>query len=159
MGDHPEAEINRKIAELDYESAKQEVYERIKFQVDFAQSGLKNLIIINGGAIIALFTVLGHNGIDISQKIIWWSFLSFSIGITASICAYVAAFYSQLHFMNSTIQEMWNSQAKMFGRTAACDISVDHGKGMNALKAGVVSMFTSLLAFIMGAGFSLSAVI
>lgn len=74
--------------------------DRLKYATDFAQAALRGLLTINGGAIIALFTFIGHNGAVFSREAIWWAFTAFSLGlvsaVAAQMCGYLSHVYSRI---------------------------------------------------------------
>lgn len=146
------------VARSDIENYRQEMADRLKFQVDFAQALLKNLTLVNGGAIVALFTFLGHDGNRFIIKLLWWSFTFFSIGLASALAAFIAAFYSQLFFMNATAFQMWNSQLQILGHSERHDQRPDYEKGDCALKVGVALAILSLVTFVIGAAFALGGV-
>jgi hypothetical protein len=134
------------------------VADRLKFQVDFAQAALKNLTLVNGGAIVALFTFLGHDGERLNLRLLWWSFASFSLGLIFVLAAFLAAFYSQLFFMNTSQYQMWNSQLEIVGRNPEHDFIAEFKKGNCALIVAIALAVLSLIVFVVGAGFALGGV-
>lgn len=148
--------VMEEMARLDFENLRQEVADRLKFQVEFAQAAMKNLTLVNGGAIVALFTILGHDGGHFEMHRLWWAFVCFSLGLVFVLGAFLAAFYSQLFFMNSSAYQMWNSQLQIMGEPAKYEIIPEFKKGNRALAVGVSLALLSLVAFVTGAGFALA---
>lgn len=81
--------------------------ERNKQQHDFAQAGLRTLVVVNGGAIIGLLTYAG-NKLDKSSAILLGNaFIFYVFGLVSTTIAYVFAYYSQgMAMHSSSIQAM-----------------------------------------------------
>jgi hypothetical protein len=144
------------IARLDYENLKVDVAERLRFQVEFAHGTLKGLTLVNGGAIVALFTLIGAVPNAVEHSRAWWSFAAFAVGLVLVIVASCGAFFSQSFYMKSSVVQMWNEQHKMLGEARDEDYVSDYKRGELAEFGGIVAAFLSLGAFITGAGFALS---
>jgi len=73
--------------------------ERQKGVSDLTLLALRTLLLFNGGAIVALFTVLGHGGAAlVSAGTLNVAFEAFSVGIFATMVAVGAAFHNQNAF-------------------------------------------------------------
>ena len=144
----------------DYESYQQEEQQRLQFQHDFAQSALKSGVLVNGGAIVALFTFVGHDKAVISSECLWWSFASFAAGLFFSLGAYVCAFVSQGQLMN------WAAAKAMESRGAIADIPLDPAAEANQRSyatwgnrfvwGGLLSSLAGLAGFAGGAAMALA---
>lgn len=157
-------EQKREIARLDYEILKADAAERLKYQVEFGQSIFRGLLLINGGAIIALFTfianIVGKPGMAIAVGRLWWAFSFFTAGLIFTILATIAAFYSQLFFAHTGMREAWSKQAEMVGaEKSGFDSQTPFAQGQLALIGVITSVFIALAAFIVGAGFALHGVL
>ena len=151
-------EKNVEIARMDFERSRQEVADRLRFQVEFAQAVLKNLTLVNGAAIVSLFTFIGHDGDRFDFKYIWWSFASFSLGLSLVLLAFLGGFFFQLFFMNASGCEMWNAQSAIVGEEGRNDVNAELKKGNRALFAGIGLALLSLVAFIVGSACALLGV-
>lgn len=160
-------EQNREIAKLDYENLKQESVDRLKFQIEYSQGIMRALMLVNGGAIVALFTFIGNIGADGAvtyQPVwIWRAFIAFSLGLTLSILSSFGAFFSQYWFALSTVSEMWMKQAEMVGNVPAAELLADRNKlfikGNRAVGLGILAAILSLVAFVVGSGLALKGVL
>ncbi|GAA0862465.1 hypothetical protein GCM10009115_09240 [Sphingopyxis soli] len=127
-----------------------EVAQRLQFQHDFAQSALKTLVLVNGGAIIALFTFLGHERAAFDLLWLKRSFAAFAAGLGLAMFAYFGAFYSQANYMTAVYQQAINSRSAM----AALDLREDEEPaerwGTIFLRVGVGSALLALAAFVGG---------
>src|SRR3954471_9041 len=93
----------RHIAALDFEVAKADTLERLKFQADFAKVAWQSLSLVNGGAIVALFTFIGNAKPTLDQHLIWIGFECFAFGLAINIASVLCGFMSQAYFMRGTI--------------------------------------------------------
>jgi hypothetical protein len=159
----PETEtLARQISKLEYEEHKQEVSDRLKFQVDFAQALLKALLLVNGASIISLLTFIGSDANNIDGVMIWWSFASFAFGVVCALASYFGSFFSQLNFMQTAAMQMWASHGRSHGMTEVIDqIEFERylKKGVIAMNSGIVGAILSLVGFIAGAFFALEAIL
>lgn len=147
------------IARDDYERENKEAESRLQYQIDYSQSLLRTLIIVNGGAIIAIFTFIGNDGRKFDQSYIYSAFASFSVGIVLTLLAYIAAFLSQLYFMNASLAAAWNAQAKSFGKSPQHDEKKSYKFGNVVLFVGFGFAVGSMVAFLLGAYFALRGVL
>lgn len=147
----------REIALDDYRAYIAEGAERTRFQVDYSQSTLRNLQLVNGGAIVALLTFLGNNDVAFNFRGIWWAFVWFGCGLFSSLAAYLGAFFSQHFYMQVTYLQAWNAQLRARGLQEKYEIQSDHKRGNVALACGVSLAVLSLVFFIIGAFVALLA--
>lgn len=66
----------RERARLHYEELRADAADRIKYQVEYRHAALRGLTIVNGGAIIALFTFIGNDRsavLHLNPTMIWWA--------------------------------------------------------------------------------------
>ncbi|EQA96857.1 hypothetical protein [Sphingobium baderi] len=83
--------------------AETEYIERIRVQTTLAERLLAALMLVNGGAIIGLFTFLGNAAtkdaaLRLDTAALWWGFAAFIIGVLAALTAFACAFLSQHHY-------------------------------------------------------------
>lgn len=142
---------DRSIALEDYKLNSAEAMERLKYQVEFAQSALRNLHLVNGGAIIALLTFVGNVVDGIDKSSIFWSFVWFSIGLSLSLLAYLGAYFSQSFFMNVAFAQAWEAQHRAEGSVATFPYQKDFDRGNVALAVGIGFALASMVCFIVGA--------
>jgi len=152
-----------KAAKLEYASLTAEASDRLRFQFEFAQSGIRGLTIANGGALIALFTFIGNVGRDgavsYNSTAIWWAFGWFVVGLVCALIATMAAFFSQMWFFYSTKREAWNAQARIIGAKEAEDPAPDMLRGQWAFGFGLFVLAIGTVAFAVGAAVALSGVL
>lgn len=149
------------IAKLDYEFSKQEFSERLRIQETLGTAGLKALLIVNGGALIALFTFIGNTGAastisDVDS--VWRGFACFVAGLAAAVAAHVTAYFMQASFGHQTVFEMWNAQAKALGDVPKHDPLTAYRAGYAYMVVTVVLVLASLILFCLGAGLALAGV-
>lgn len=153
-------DLNRENARLNYEAMTADAMKRIEYQVAFAENALKGLMLVNGGAIVALFTFIGNTGsLAPDTNKLWWAFGSFAGGLVFTLIAYFGACLSQGYFYQTSQAEAWNFQSRMVeGRWGTNDHIGPFNRGLRAEAAGTVSAALALLAFLAGAIFALLGV-
>jgi predicted RNase H-like HicB family nuclease len=160
--DHADGTVStarRAIGRTDYEAFIQESSERLRYQVEFSQSALRNLHLVNGGAIIALLTVVGNSVIEYDVRSLWWAFLWFGVGLVASLSAYFGAYFSQANFMNVAVQQAWNAQATSHDLPEPYSLEPEMSRGNIALWGGIGAALTGLASFIIGAFVALGGIL
>ena len=148
----------RELSKMDYEAHGQETSERLKYQSEFAHAALRTLILVNGGAIISLFTFAGHARETLQEESIWWAFASFSAGLIFTMTAYIAAYFSQALFMNAAYARQLNAQRILAGLVPNFDPTGYHNRGTKVLIAGITSSLLGLSGFVAGAAFALNGI-
>lgn len=142
-----------------YEAEASEAMERLRFAADLARSGLQALMFVNGGALIALFTLIGNSGgLKFDVAALWWSFALFSIGLAGSLGSFLFAFLSQNQFYYVAFYLADNARAGLNDRPPPNDPKDDHKAGDRYLIAAIACAIGSLACFIAGAGFALFSV-
>lgn len=152
-------EYLKQLAAEDYEAAIGEAGERLRFQVDFAQSVLKSLLIVNGGAIVSLLTLIGNSDASFSKRDIWWSFFWFAGGVATALAAYFGAFLSQYFFLQSTTHEAWNAQLASKAIKPRYDPKAPLRFGNRALWVAFCFAIFSLMQFVTGSFVALGGIL
>jgi uncharacterized membrane protein len=113
---------------------------------EFARTGLANLLLLNGGAIIALAPLGAMFEVVVKSHRIEVIFilLSFVVGLVAGILGYLIGF-----FVNSELSHM--GQQIIIGESQA---SVEQTRKRHNIKRyiGIVCAMLSILAFLVGCG-------
>jgi hypothetical protein len=78
--------------------------ERLRFQQEFSAAGFKALILINGGAVIALLTYAG-NADDRMAGSLQWAFAGYILGLVFAVLAYLTAYAGQALIMRHSVAE------------------------------------------------------
>lgn len=156
--------IPREILGLDPESARAELLERLKFQVGYSEAIIKSLILVNGGAMVALFTLIGSAStaavFRFDTKALWAAFALFAAGLALTLLAAIGGFFSQGFFYGVTQQELWMAQeARLTGCIPKDERPAGLRRGQAAQYAGVACAILSTACFSIGAGVALSAVL
>ena len=152
-------EAFRKIAEAAYKAHLHEASERLRFQTEFSQSALKNLTLVNGAAIIALFTFIGNDNAQFDPNQIRWSFGAYLIGLFFSLFSYFGAYFSQGMYMHVTFFQAWNSQLRMHGLKEKYEIDRQMRIGNVHLYLAVTLALLSLFAFGLGSYWAVEGVL
>lgn len=133
-----------------------EAAERLRFAVDLARSGLHAALIVNGGALVALFTLIGHTGVD--MRWLWWSFAGFAVALVLVLSGWLCAHLSQNQFYIAAQFEAWNADAVLDGRAPGCDAPAATSSGTRFMVAGTICATLSIMAFVAGCGCALAGV-
>jgi hypothetical protein len=133
--------------------------ERVKFATEFAQAGLKALVLANGGAIVALFTFLGNAKPHVDAVATWKSFGAFAAGLVAVLIAHLGAHISQNHYYFASTHIAWDADALLRGQPAQ-----EKGRRQfligNVFQQGAgVFAVLSLAGFVAGSAYALAGVI
>ena len=151
--------VIRSISDKDYTAFLSEAKDRLGYQVDFAQAAMRNLLLVNGGAVLALLTALGNTSMHPDPRGMRWAFGWFAFGLLTSLIAYFAAFFSQYFFYNGTLFQAWNAQLAAHDLEEAHTPMPEFKKGDRSLALGVLATTASLVAFVIGAFVALSALL
>jgi hypothetical protein len=147
----PATDVERTMAAQDYADFKEQVVGHQRMQAEFAQAALRGLTLINGGAIVALFTLLGSASTSANPDAIKGAFAFFSGGLLFALLSTMSAFFAQsFHFQAATAQ-MWNAQERAHGVEGSRDAQTPHRRGSVAEWFGIGAAFASLSLFIGGA--------
>lgn len=143
----------------DIESETAESMERLRTAADLAKSGLHTLTIVNGGALVALFTLIGTGRLPFATGPLWSSFGAFVLGIAASLVAFLAGHASQNQFYLVSAHRSHNLAAELAGREPTAEVNSALKLGKTCLTIAVVSAAASIVMFVIGAGLALAAFI
>jgi hypothetical protein len=69
--------------------------DRLKYQMELAHGVLRNLLLVNGGAIVALFTFIGDTDRAYEPRGIWWAFTCFAAALVATLVASILGYFPQ----------------------------------------------------------------
>ncbi|GLV22013.1 hypothetical protein TomMM35A_18660 [Sphingobium sp. TomMM35A] len=132
--------------------AEAEYIERIRVQALIAEKLLAALMLVNGGAIVGLFTFIGNAGdtLTIDTARVWWSFAAFIIGLVAALSAFACAFLSQHHYTLACHYEMEGAAERERAEIIA---------GGKVYATGIVAAIGSVIAFGSGAFLALMGVL
>lgn len=127
--------------------------------VDLALLGLRSLLLLNGGAVVSLFTVLGHlSDLTIAQVRLWVAFGSYAFGLVAVLLATLLGFLAENEFMQEDFLRAARTYFEAAGMQPRSDISYRVVEGKRMWTIAVIFAVLSLGLFVLGSGFALSAV-
>lgn len=150
----PGGPLPKKVLELEHAGFRQESFERLRMQESLAQACFRSLVLVNGGAIIALFTLIGSNAAIARQApgpTLWLAFAAFAAGLAATVFGNAAGFAMQVHYATMTERQMWNKELELAGRPPAYDVERSLYSGDWWQKAAVASVALALAFFGIGA--------
>lgn len=145
---------------IDRETAASEMLERLRFQVAFAQKALAALVLVNGGAIIGMFTLIGtiaghaDTHLALSGGRLWQAFAAFVAGLAFSLFAYLGAFLSQgFYYVVAALEMDGIDPDEPDPRT------IEHMRGQTAEWVAISAATLSLILFVIGSGLALASVL
>ena len=128
---------------------------RLQHTIDYSRSGLHASLLANGGALIALFSLIAPQR-DLAAKL-WGSGLAFAIGMSLTLAAWIAATLAQDRFQILATKNVWNEEARAAEREVAYDVARDYRLGMRLVVAAYTSVTIAVLGFIVGCLLALRA--
>lgn len=143
--------------ERDLERQTLEAAERLRFSVAFAQSGLQALTLINGGALVALFTFVGSaTALKFNFHAMWLAFACFAAALVFTMIAYLGAHLSQDQFHVSSLHGAWQLEQQLTDVAETYDPVPAYRIGTISQIIAIGASLLALAGFIAGAGFALS---
>lgn len=74
--------------------------DRLRFQHEYSIAGFKTLILINGGAVIALLTYAGNVKDGLEPANLQWAFIGYITGLVFAMSSYLTAYMGQALIMH-----------------------------------------------------------
>ena len=153
-----QGEITKTRIEAFYRAA----HDRSRFVIDFALLGLRSLVLVNGGAIVAMLTYLGHYQVVSLHTSLWVGFTLLLLGLGVALVTNALAYISQQHF---TLHEHHSADQLYFNASESHDQEAE-SRGLSARHfaigkrfqyPAIVAAFVSFGFFALGCVFTLSA--
>ena len=143
-----------------YEDELADSARRLEYATGFARGGLQALTIINGGALVALFTLVGGEArLHFDFGALWITFAVFAVGLTANIASYLCAYLCQNYYYLVAYEQADRARALAFGAAPEQDsITANHANGVWAQLGAILAAIVALACFIGGCGTALYAV-
>lgn len=161
-------EAQRHEIEGDLAAARAESVDRIRHQMTLAEKSLSALMVANGGALIGMFTFIGNvaakspDSMMFNVGLIWGGFSAFCVGVALALIAHLGAFLSQDRFYQVSMLEVWRHQRSLLNDVEHLDRADElrfHAQGGMIYYGSLVLSILSILAFMIGCGFSLAGVL
>ncbi len=168
MTDQIDAVMVVKVAEQDHAAARADAAERIKIQWSIADATMKALLLVNGGAMIALFTFVGNVMTRTATQpafdgaYLRWSFGAFVAGLVLALLTHALAFLSQQEALYASAKEAWRHQRIMAAgawENPPPDEMRHHRRFLILYAVAFGLAVLSLTAFTVGCWFALSGVL
>lgn len=151
------SEVDRRIAKLDLDLIRDDAIRHGELSGQIAMSAWRGLVLVNGGAIIALFTLVGSGAVRVVGDAIWWAFAAFSMGLALALASNICGYLGQAYWLLDSSARLWNARDRMHGRPGSRPTDKWDANGMKAAYASFFTATLALLAFIAGAWLALSA--
>lgn len=132
-----------------------EALARLQHTIDYSRSGLHASLLANGGALIALFSLIAPQR-DLAGKL-WGSGLAFAIAMSLTLAAWIMATLAQDRFQVLATKNVWNEEAKVDGRPPAYAVDGDYRFGMWLVILAYAAVTFAVLGFIAGCLLALRA--
>ena len=149
----PAAPLPLTVLELQHASFTEEARDRLKMQESLAEAAFRSLVLVNGGAIIALFTLIGSNA-EVAKQVpgpsLWFALAAFGAGLAATILSNIAGFVMQIHYATMTERQMWNKELELAGQAPVHDVATCLSAGDRWEKIALGSVVCGLVFFIAG---------
>ncbi len=149
----------QEMARIDYEALRDEAADRLRFQNELSQGILKNLLLINGGAIVALLTYIGNATRTVEAGYLVVAFWVLSASLFLTLLSFCAAFFAGEFWHDATISQSWNALEKSFGRVPQWDETSELKKARLSYKVALILIFASFALFVAGVYFAIEAIL
>lgn len=162
LADMTPEEQQREAARLDYDALITDAADRLKHQVDLGKMVIQSLILVNGGAIVALFTLVGKQGanLPINPSSLTTAFGYFIAGLVCALASGFAGFLSQYWYALTSTMEAWQKQAEMMGQEyTGKDYNGTFVRGSIAIGLGLLLAAGALICFGLGSRSALIGVL
>ena len=144
----------------DSRATREEILERIRIQAAIGGSAMRTVVLVNGGAVIALLTFIGNTrtsgGLTLSLGL-----GCFLFGLALGLVAHAAAFMSQERFYRQTVAELQRIQQSQVDRQIHTNSNAEldlNASGSSWLNAAILLALGSVGLFIIGSVLSLAAI-
>jgi len=134
------------------------VRDRQRVIADLAFKGIRTMEILGGGAVIALFTLLGHlDQLQPDLGLLWWSFRLFIAELVLVQLAVALGYLSQNALMRAEFVKAETSFHEAAGRRLDWTTK-DESRGNRLLWGAIAAVVASIVLFAVGSGLALYAV-
>jgi hypothetical protein len=133
---------------------------RLKGIFDVGLLALKTMALLSGGAIVALFTLLGHtDGLTLHSTSLWLSFVCFTTSLVAVIMAIVFSYLAQTLNVKLDERAVFHMHGMMMGHSELGPVEPKDVKLVNWTTYWAMGfLLLSLLLFAVGGALALGAV-
>lgn len=152
------ARLRRSMAEDDFNVYFDDASARLGHAVSLGQGTVRSLFLVNGGAIIALLTLVGNASATVENRALFYAFVWFGVGLFLALLASLAFPLSQMFYMQSSNTEGWKAQAEKHGQEYPESGDRDDVRGEILLTSTIVLAFLSIVFFIIGSFVALDAI-
>lgn len=154
----PQDPIHREIAKEDFSVYFEDAKERLGHAISLGQSALRSLFLVNGGAILAMLTLVGNSNAVVEERALFWAFIWFGSGLISTLASSVLFAISQMFYMQSSNEEGWKAQAIYHATPYANDGTRDDRIGDLTMKGTIMLALLALILFLIGSFVALDAV-
>ncbi len=148
----------RKYAEDDFKVYFDDAHARLGHAISLGQGTVRSLFLVNGGALIALLTLVGNTGVEVEHRALFFAFIWFGAGLFLTLVASLTFALSQMFFMQSSNTEGWKAQAAKHGHEYSENGDLDDRRGDTFLASTIVLALFSIVFFIIGSFVALDAI-
>lgn len=132
---------------------------RIKTVSDLALLWLRSMVLLSGGAIVALFTLIGRTGgVELSPLALWWSFALFALALVLTMVALFVGWMGQDHYYDAEFRSAERQYHHLVGRPYAEEVQASWDKGSRTSIAAIIIAIAAMTSLAGGAATALFAV-
>jgi len=132
---------------------------RMKEVMALTTLGLRSMILLSGGAIVSLFTLLGHSeNLIVNGTTLWIAFSLFSASLSFSLVATFLSFFSQNDFLQSEFSAAMRIYSEVLTQTARPELDKKITFGNWTRPLAIVCAALALIAFIGGSYAALQSI-
>jgi len=147
----------RDIAAHDHTYFREDAFRRLDAISQYALAIWKGLMIVNGGAIIALFTLISAGSVKLNGAPLWWAFASFGLGVALTLFSNLAAYICQSSYMRQGAQTAWNALEHMHDRPGRWEPDKEYRMGAIWEYIALGAAGLALVCFVAGSWLALEA--
>lgn len=115
------------------------------------------MTLVNGGALIGLFTLVGSGHAAFAMPLLWWSFAGFSVGLICTLSASLLAYLSQNYFYTACTYIVWRIDGVTAFDGSSPDPVAAGVKGNRCMHLATFFAALTIIGFIFAVAMALAA--
>lgn len=151
----------REAAQQDYEQWMSGVADRLKFQQELGLGAIRSMILVNGGAVLALLTFLGNKSQPVTPADLRAAFLWYGVGLSLALLTFFAGYLGQGRYMWHDTSQAYDAQLRKAGLPEQYGAAAkkEARQGMLWTGLAVALLLASLLSFAAGSWRALNGIV
>lgn len=152
-------DADREIARSDMAFWQEETLRRFDALTQFVLSAWKGLMLVNGGAVVALLTLAGNAADRVDGRALRHAFEGYGAGLVATLLSIVAAYASQSFYFQYSASQHTGAQHEAAGKPGLPRQQRFQTRGRISEWVGLGVAVCGVAGFAVGSWFALSAVL